>query len=339
MSDRINWSYSTVGVLRQCSRKFYFGHILANYGKSNKLKRKAFELKQMQNLSMWQGSVVDKIMETIIIPAIANKDRLDFHLFAEEAAALADQRFAFSKKKSYQEEGVTKTVAGDDFCILNIHEIEEAYTDSEISHAYQNVRDVVINIPNILMPDNKTLLIDFLKEANSLYPNVSNRQVEIETANVKPQIDLVIYDKKWKPVVMDWKVSDSWTSDYSKQLVIIGIVIYLKRLETPDKPPFEYEDIKLYEVDLLKGTVKGHEFTEEIVAEMIDEINLTSSDIKLIREEIKENNLTIEDFDTTDNQSTCKFCNYATLCSFLIQHKFQYDEKAYLKFIRDKQSA
>ncbi|GAB1444674.1 hypothetical protein MASR2M41_02940 [Flammeovirgaceae bacterium] len=310
---------------------------MANYGKSNKLKRKAFELKQMQNFLMWQGSVVDKIMETLIIPEIVKKEKLDFHLFAEEAVSLADQRFAFSKKRSYMEEGVTKTEAGDDFCILNVHELEEPYTTSEISKAYQNIRDAIISIPDILMPDSKTSLLDYLKEANALYPNVTNRQIEIETANVKPQIDLVLYDKMWKPVIMDWKVSDSWTSDYSKQLVIIGLVIYLKRLETPDKPAFKYEEIKLYEVNLLKGIVKQHEFTEDVAAGMIDEINLTSSDIKLIREDIKENNLTIEDFDTTDNQSTCKFCNYATLCSFLIQNKFQYDENAYLKFIQDKQ--
>lgn len=36
----------------------------------------------MQNIKMWQGSVIDKIMETKIISAIAEKQSLDFELFA-----------------------------------------------------------------------------------------------------------------------------------------------------------------------------------------------------------------------------------------------------------------
>jgi len=290
----------------------------------------------MQNLQMWQGSVVDKIMELSIIPAIAKKEDIDFFQLADEAVELAEERFKFSRDKKYLEDGVTKSDAGDEFCILDIHEVGIKYTSAELSDAYQNIWNAVINIPRIMMPDQRSLLVNYLKQAKSLYPNITNRQVEIETANVKPQIDLIIYDKKYLPIVMDWKVSDSWTSDYSRQLVIIGLVIYLKRLETPEKPAFRHEDIKLFEVNLLKGIVREHLFTEEIASEMIDEINLTSSDIKLIREDIKENNLTVEDFDTTDNQSTCKFCNFAALCSFLTLNKFQYDDNAYLKFIQDK---
>lgn len=331
MSDRINWSYSTLGALRQCSRKFYFSSVLANYGMKDRLKRKAFELKQMQNIAMWQGSVVDKIMEISIIPAIANKEELDFVQFAEEAVSLAEQQFLFSKEKRYLQKGMTKTSAGDEFCILDVHELNRELPEEELLKAYRNIEDAVTNIQNIVMPDGKMLLLDYLKSASNLFPNVANRQVEIETANVKPQIDLVMYDKQRRPVIMDWKVSESWSSDYSKQLVIIGVVVYLTRQQDPDKPAFTHEDIKLYEVNLLRGSVKQHQFTEARAADMIDEINLTSSDIKLIREDIKNNNLSIEDFDTTDNQSTCDFCNYATLCSFLTKNKFKYDETAYLK--------
>lgn len=335
----MKWSNSTVSLLRQCGRKFFFANILANYSRKDKLKRKAFELKQMQDIRMWQGSVVDKIMETKIIPAIANKQTLDFELFAEQAIDLAKRRFRFSKEKWYLDDNITKTDAGEDFCILDIHESGTTHTEEEIQIAYDNIRNSILNIPNIIMPNNKTFLLNYLKNAGLLIPNITTWQVAIEDALVKPQIDLVLYSNNAKPTIIDWKVSDSWVSDYAQQLEIIGLLVYLKRLENPDKEPFGYEDIKLFEVNLFKGAVKEHAFTDSIAADTIDYINLTSSDIKLIKKEIKDDSLTIKDFDTTDNQSTCEMCNFKPLCSFLIKNKFQYDENTYFQSLQVEELA
>ena len=334
--SNIGWSNSAISWLRQCSRKFFFADQLASHGRKNKLRRKVFELKQMQNMAMWQGSAVDKIMEKHVIPAIVSKASLDFTHFADLAVELAKKRFQFSKEKLYLNEDLTKGEAGDDFCILDTHEINTPWKPNKVDEAYSNIRRAILNVPLTLMPDNKTLLLDYLSKAKSLLPNVQRWIAKVENTNVNPQIDLIVYDENWKPATIDWKVSESWVSDYAKQLIIIGLVIYLKRLEKVDKTPYEYEEIKLFEVNLLKAQVKQHHFTEEIAGDMIDFINLTSSDIKLIQEDIKARNLTIQDFDTTDNQSTCNFCNFKSICSFLIRNNFNYDENTYFKSLSSK---
>lgn len=335
MAEKIRWSYSTVNTLRQCNRKYYFGNILANFGRKDSLRRKAYELKKMQNLIMWKGTVVDKFMEAVVIPAIKEKKDLDFNMLAEEAVALAKNQFEFSKHQVYADPTVTKTDAANEFCILDIHEIGKEYTEEDLAKVYTAIKDAILNIPIIKMPDGR-LLIEFLKECNTLLPNVNNWQVEIEKARVKPQMDLIAY-YNWKPVVIDWKLSDSYAADYSRQLIICGITVYLKRLEKTDKRPYEYQDIRLFEVNLLRGTVKEHAFSEDKINDMIDYINLTSRDIALLIDLHDSGTLDIEDFELTDNEGSCKFCNYRSLCSFLLLNENQYDEKSYIEFIQNNQ--
>ena len=228
MSDKVKWSYTAVNTLRECNRKYYFSNVLATHGRKNPLRRKAYELKNMQNITMWKGSVIDKFMETVIIPLINDKQDIDFDLLAQQAVALAKRQFEFSKMEIYNDASVSKGEVGSDFCILDIHAIGKEYNEEEIAEAYSIISEAVLRIPSIVMPDGQ-LLINFLKQSNVLAPNVNSWIVYIENAMVKPQIDLIAY-KNWKPVVMDWKLSESYTSDYSSQLIICGITVYLKRV-------------------------------------------------------------------------------------------------------------
>ncbi len=334
MGEKVKWSNSAVNTLRECNRKYYFAHIMATHGRKNSLRRKAYELKSMQNLTMWKGSVLDKFMETILIPMIRDKHPLDFDSLADQALELSKRQFNYSKQEVYTDAFVSKADAGADFCILDIHALGKEYTESEISEAYSVIHSTVLNIPFIKMPDGQ-LLVNYLKKADALTPNVNNWIVYVEDAQVKPQIDLVAY-QNWKPVVMDWKLSSSFTSDYSTQLVICGITVYLKRLEKKDKVPYDYSQIKLFEVNLLQGTVTEHEFTEDRINRIIDDINLTSRDILLLTNGEEYQDIDIEDFELTDDENSCLFCNFRPLCSFL-QINNVYDEKTYAEFIQAKQ--
>jgi hypothetical protein len=334
MAEKVKWAYSTVNTLRQCNRKYYFSQVLATHGRKVPVRRKAYELKNMQNLTMWKGTVVDKFMETVIIPAIIEKEELDFETLAEQAVQLAKAQFEFSKFQMYADPSLTKSEVEDQFCILDVHELDKGYSEDDLIDTYKLIKQSIFNIPIIKMPDGK-LLIDFLKGCNGLTPNVNNWQVEVEKARVKPQMDLIAISN-WKPVVIDWKLSESYTSDYSRQLVICGLTIYLKRLENQEKKNYEYSDIKLYEVNLLKGIVREHEFSENKVNELIDYINLTSGDIDLLTD-TSSKEIDIEDFELTDDEGLCKFCNYRSLCSFLLINNNKYDEKSYAEFVQSNE--
>jgi hypothetical protein len=335
MAASVKWSYTTVNTLRQCNRKFYFSAILPTHGRKDPLRRKAYELKNMQNLKMWAGSVVDKFMEVKVIPMISKKMTLNFEQLADQALAMAEEQFRFSKNALYTDPAQKKGEVNSTFCILNIHEVNEPYSEEELFEAYQTIKQGIRNLPLIRMPDG-TMLIDYLTACNSLTPNVNNWEVNIENARVKPQMDLLGLSS-WKPVIMDWKLSSSFTSDYSRQLIICGITVYLKRLENIEKPPYAYEDIKLFEVNLLKGIVKEHLFTQEKAHELINFINLTADDIFTLVGTSEAPN-EIEDFELTDNDGLCTSCNFQTLCSFLVANKNQYDEKLFTKSIQAKQS-
>jgi hypothetical protein len=329
MSEFVSWSYSAVNTLRQCNRKYYFASILASHGRKEPIRRKTYELKSMQNLQMWRGSVIDKFMELVLIPAIKEKRALDFEILAEQAVEMARQQFRYSKNQVYTDPQQKK---GEFFCILNIHEINYPFQELDLIESYEIIRRTVVNIPTIQMPSG-ALLIDYLKECNALTPNVNNYIVEIEKTRLKPQIDLLAMHD-WKPVIIDWKLSASFTSDYSKQLVICGLTIYLKRKEKQEKAPYEYKDIKLYEVNLLKGIVKEHEFSEARCHDIYDRISFTSRDIRLLTEkEGKETD--IEDFEATDDEGLCSTCNFQTLCSYLYINNHKYDEKSYLEFVQN----
>lgn len=330
MAETVKWSYTTVNAFRLCNRKFYFSSILATHGRKDPLRRKAYELKAMKSLTMWAGDVVDKFMEKIVIPIIQAKGVLNFEQLADQAVALADAQFRFSKNQLYTDSSLKKGDAND-FCILDIHEVNRPFTQEQVNEALESIRRGILNLPSILLPEGKSLLT-FLSEANVLNPNLNKWHVQIERANLKPQIDLFVLSN-WKPVIIDWKLSASFSSDYSRQLVIAGIMIYLKRLEATDKKPYAYKDFRLLEVNLLKGIIKEHDFNEEVAHEMIDYINLTSSDLFLLTKGDFDNG-DIEDFDMTDEGSLCAECNFQTLCSFLMSNKNNYDEKLYIESIQ-----
>src|SRR5215207_7676258 len=101
MTKKVPWDNTAVNTLSECNRKYYFSQLLASKNRSIPLQRKVHELKKMQNLSMWQGSVVDKFMETVIIPKISNKEVLNFELLADEVEALARKQFEYSRLAVY----------------------------------------------------------------------------------------------------------------------------------------------------------------------------------------------------------------------------------------------
>jgi len=338
MANTHKWSITSVNTLRSCNRKYYFSSVLANYSHSNKLKRKAFELKQMQNLTMWPGSVVDKIMELHLIPMINEGDEIDFDELAEMGVNLAKKQFDFSEQKIYYNKKATKTVFEEDYCILDIHELGKEYSELEITQAYDKIRTSILNIPSIKLPGSEKILIDYLYESIPRLPNVTKWSFQIENSRVAPQMDLIIYHNG-KPVVIDWKVSDSYISDYSRQLIICGLTVYFTRLKkvSDGKAPYQYSDIKLYEVNLLKGEMKEHLFTEERANELIDQINLTGTDIELLRKDLTDKIEDINNFDLTEDEHICATCNFRELCKILLLNNNNYDETALSKPIQNQE--
>ncbi|UHG94676.1 PD-(D/E)XK nuclease family protein [Spirosoma oryzicola] len=333
----MRWTYTESNTFRQCRRKFYFSQLLANFHYTSPLRRKAFELGNAQDFKMWQGSVVDKILAQRIIPSLKENGEFNIEQFAEEAVSLAKAQFTFSEQGHYKTN--TKSSVGAEYCVLNVHELMEDYSTEKLEEVYTTIRKAILNLPNILMPDGEPLL-DYLGRAYFLLPDVSKRGVWIEKAWVCPQIDLLAYID-YKPVVIDWKVSVSETSDYSRQLMIIGLVLYRERnFKMISRKPYHYNDIRLLEVNLIKGKVREHTLTQERANEILDEIYLTSEDIRCLTRDRPFRDLPITDFGVNEfGGYICDTCPFYSLCSFMNLNNNKYDEQAYTQYVRDCQCA
>jgi len=319
--------------------QFVFAQCIAQHN-GNPLKRKAFELKNMLNFQMWQGKVVDKIVETEIIPLIQKKHFINFEAIADKAELLAKKQFRFSEKQFYKD-GVTKTEAKNHYCILDVHEIFKPYEENELELIYQTVRQCILNFPETIMPKGESLL-DFLqRRPGELIPNVDGwMNFKFFDTYVSPQIDLVFHLKNCS-IVIDWKVSDSFLLDAGHQLEVCGLAVhnFIQKKGHPFCEAIDYDDIHLLEVNLLKKEVKKYEFSLDIANYERDYINLSNQDFKLMTNGKVWNEVQLAQIDRTDNENTCELCRFKTLCSFLITNQFKYDESSYLQFVRDTEFA
>ena len=333
------WSISTINSLRRCNRQYYFAHVAANHGRKNAFRREAYELKRMQNFLMWPGSVVDKFIETEIIPNIKSLNYSDFDSLAEKAVQMAKKQFEFSQNRLFGDPNVRAGDHKQDFAILQIHKLNEEYTDEDIQGVYDKIHKAVKRFPEIVMPTTGSKLLEFLKEASWLLPNVMNWSFNVESSRVSPQTDLFLIHQN-KPVIIDWKLSASFVSDYSRQLIIcaLSIMNWYKKRNSPGDIP-KMEDYSLFEINLLKENenVTSHELNIERASEIIDYINLTGSDIELLLEGRKYEDIDIEEFDITDKDTTCAFCNFRSLCANVLLNGIENEKASFNKHVPNLQ--
>lgn len=304
------------------------------------LKRKAFELKNMLNFQMWQGKVVDKIVEIEIIPLLQNNRPIHFETIADKAEQLAKKQFNFSSEQYYKD--VSKTEAGNAYCILDVHEVLKPYEEIEVEKVYQTIRQSILNFPETIMPNGKETLLEFLqRRPGRLIPNVENwMNFRFFDTYISPQIDLVFHLKN-SSIVIDWKVSDSFLLDAAHQLEVCGIAVHnhIQSKGHPFGKAIGYGDIHLLEVNLLKKEVKRHEFSLEIANQERDYINLSNQDFELMTKGKTWNEIELSQLDRTENINACAMCRFRTLCSYLITNQFKYDESSYSQFVRDTEFA
>lgn len=335
----MEWSFSKLSTLRQCHRKFYFAYELSNFHFKYPIRRKAFELAQSKNLQMWQGSLIDNFFSKKIIPIYKNKREPDFKSLADELVEIAKRQFAFSEQGLYKDRTTNKTKAGDDFQILDIHECGTPYQEEDVLNVYTTVKEIILQIPEYSSPETGKSLHQYLISSSFLRPDIKYWSYEFEEIKLNPQIDLVRYKSNLIHVI-DWKVSDSNTSDYSKQLYLAGIVVFhntKKNCIDNQWPVPKLEDFSLFEINLINGNRKEHPFTKESAASALDYVYQFKDEQEQLFENKKWNELNIEDYITTDKPETCMFCKFKPLCIHLIKNNFKYDENEYYKLVSPEQ--
>ena len=312
---QIKWSITTVNTLRRCGRQFFFHYVAAYHSAKDSLRKRAYELKKMKSLLMWKGSLVETGIEKFVLDRISAGQEINRQDVIDQTMDLARRQFRFSEQGKYR---TTKSSDGDEeHCILDIYEIPKAYSNEELDGIYADIERSINNFFEMQLPEYDMSILEFLKKASWLRPNVRNYQFLFENIKVNPQIDLLLYYEN-KPVVIDWKVSNNLSANNSRQLSICGITVKSVS-ESRGSGKIRYSDIGLYEVNLLNPQVKKHTIDQDKVNEIVDYIYATSGDIGLYKGGKPFNEIDINEFPITDKDGTCNMCNYQTLCKQVLE--------------------
>jgi len=339
MANR-DWNISKLQVLRQCHRKFYFAYELASRSFADPFRRKAHELSKMKNLKMWQGTIVDWMITNEILPYYQEREVPDYAAIAKKGADMAKKQFEFSANRFYHDPEISKTESGTDYAILDVHESNTPYTEAELQGVYQTIEGILLAFPNFQSPVPGRNMEQYLLSARFLRPDAKTLKYEYEGIKIQPQIDLISYMGKSMHVI-DWKVVEKADADYSRQLLLGGIVaLHFSRERYKKeqwKPLPALEDVRLFEFNLLNGKFKEHVINKDSAANALDGVFLLSDEQEELSQSRPWDELDIEDYERTDKAATCAICNFRFLCKQIILNDLNYDEGQYTQLVQHQQ--
>jgi hypothetical protein len=335
-----DWNISKLQVLRQCHRKFYFAYETALHTFTNPYRRKAYELSKMKTLKMWQGSVIDWMITKEILPAYVDRQIPDYQEIAKRGVEVAKKQFEFSKNQFYHDSDISRSEAGADWAILDVHESLTPFQETDLLEIYATIEKVLLDFPTYPSPAFGKNMEQYLLSATYLRPDAKQMKYEYDGVKVQPQIDLISYMGKSMHVI-DWKVTEKDDADYSRQLLLGGIVALRfsrqKYREEKWRPLPTLADVSLIEFNLLNGKYKEHVFNKDAVANALDSVYLLSDDQEELSQSRPWDELDIEDYERTSKVSTCAVCNFKNLCKHVILNGLNYDEAKYLKLVQDQE--
>jgi len=339
---KAEWNVSKLAVLRQCHRKFYFAYELAEWHFTYPVRRKAFELSKMKTLKMWQGDLIDQAITKKVIPVYKRKQTPDYKQIADELVALAKRQFLFSKNGYYKDPQIDVSEAGMDRLTLDIHEANVPFEQADVEAVYSNIHQIILAFPNYGSPEKGKTMNEYLSAATHLRADVRYFKYLYNDIQIKPQVDLVRHAGRFTDVI-DWKVSESDTADYEKQLTLEGIAVFhgIKNWFIQRKwvPLPTLQNYQLFEINLMNGAIKQHPFTKKSTAIALDYVATLSDEQEQLSQNKPWNELDAEAYETTDKVETCMTCKFRTLCRHLIFTNFNYDEDEYYKLVQVKELA
>lgn len=308
----MRWSYSLHGMMKRCQRQLVFAHVVASPTSKEPERHEAYLLKQLQQISAWQGNLVHKVLAREIPLILQTKQSLDASALTDRVMCLAQRQFAFSSAHSYRQPGTTKTRTGDDYCALFAHEYGQEITDNCVARASEAATLCFGNL--ISQKDFLHLLY-----AGSRHVAEPRLNVRFDGSSLMAVPDLVFASNDGCLSVVDWKIGNSETSDYTYQLLVYALAVVLCGLWARVCE----QGLNLYEVNLLRNYVRKHHIDQERLREAEDFIYRSLVDLEAIVSEITYANLNLDDFEVAQRPTTCQYCNFNRLC----ESKFHTEEQ------------
>lgn len=303
----MRFSYSSFNCFDRCKRQYYYTQIAANHkAKNDILRKEAHYLKQLTSTQFWPGKLVEATIEDVLIEGRINPASGNIvHILFEYARSLAENQFNFSLSNQFR--NVTQTAAGRNYFRLFEHEYEIDDTGIKDS-VIQDVLKCIGNYPSIFLPEMGISLHSLLTSANQKRKQVPV-PIELYGASIACMLDcLVLFNSRI--VILDWKVSKTTASDFSRQLLLYALAV--SRSYWADNR--RLQDIYSYEVNLYNAQTKYYKLDEEKIIKTEDFIFDFVRRVEDFTQNKKYKELDIEDFPMCENLYICENCNFQKIC-------------------------
>ncbi|HZU67014.1 MAG TPA: PD-(D/E)XK nuclease family protein [Ktedonobacteraceae bacterium] len=299
----MRWSYSGHTVMRRCQRAYAFGYVIASHKAHDPLRSEAYVLKQLQHLSAWQGSLVHRILATNFLADLRAKRPFDPTALAVAAQALARRQLAFSAAKRYREPGQTKQAAANEYCALFEHEYGLAISPTSMEQVSTTITRCFEHLAG-----QREFLARLYAGSGHVAEQTLGFALNGESVTATP--DLVYVERNRRLTVVDWKIAESETSDYSRQLLVYALAV----ARCGRWPWVRAESVQLLEANLLKNQIRVHPVSSQHLEEAEDFIYRSLVERETLIGTGRFEDLDLSEFEVAERPGTCFHCNFGSLC-------------------------
>jgi hypothetical protein len=304
------WSFSQSRAFDRCQRGWFYDAIYGNGVAKDKDRHEIYLLSKLQSISAWRGSIVDKAIETSLVPALKNGRPGQLRQTVARAKQLFDAQRAFALRHGLRDDGLKPSKAGDDFAAFLAVERGEQISDDVFEKAWREIERALNNLFGM------TDLLDDLRRAEFL---MAQRALQFKhgEVTVKAVPDLVAFYRGRPPLIVDWKVHLFGSRDYWLQLATYALA--LARCSPHRDFPRSFIDpkptaMRLVEAQLLTNSVREHEFDADDVMVVEDYIAASAERMAMAVDGRKSVELSASDFPVAIYPDSCEGCPFRKPC-------------------------
>jgi hypothetical protein len=299
-----DWSFSAERCFKRCQRQYYFRDVVAWHSGKDPLRRESFILKQLKTFDQWQGLLVHRGIEKLVVPHLSQNERPDWGAVIAATVKMAEGQREFSRARRYRDLELSKSKAGDDYCALLCHEQGRDLSAEEWDETVGVVERALRNLAGL----------------DELWQAISGKgkyfaelpiHLHYDGVHIIVQMDLLCFRGFGKPIIVDWKVSDAKAgSDARTQMGVYAWAM----TRSPTWNVQQMENVELLEVQLLTPAMFTHRCDDEIAIELENRIFRSIDEIRSLCGDGNYKTLDQEDFAMARNPNTCFFCPFRKVC-------------------------
>jgi len=308
----MKWSITKSKMFSQCQRKWYYSGIMANHISKDTLRREAYLLKQLQSLYAWRGSLVDDVIEKLIVPRMrcgilpSESEVVDFSM------KLMDQQIEFGIAAKHRCQNMIKSNGNGAYCAFYDVEYNGGLDEKTLQDARQEVKTSLVNLLQ------SSFIKDIMRNSSTLIAQRS-LMFEFEKTTISCTPDLIVLAKQDRPLIVDWKVHAFGDADSWLQLGVYAVALASVKPHKDFPPSIQHvlkdpTNIRLVEYQLLKNKQREYSISLEDIDDIYDYIFRSCSEMNRLVKGRKYEELDINQFQTARSPSVCEKCQFKKLC-------------------------